>query len=95
MSVGLFNLLLKKPAEAIAFFKQSSSRAVTGNPGFLKELYFNMGQAQLQIGEKTAAEQSLQTALKPASEVKDHQKVLIAYQQLGDLAKARNLVDDV
>ena len=90
-SVGLFNLLQNKPSEAVAFFKQASSRVASGgNPGFLKELYFNMGQALLQIGEKGAAEQSLQNAIKPAVEAKDVQKSRIAYQQLGDLAHARN-----
>jgi len=88
-NIGLFNLMLKRPSEAVALFKQSRDRADVNNTGFLKELLFNMGQAQLQIGEKSAAEQSLLQALQPALTNKDTRKLLVAYQQLGELANER------
>jgi hypothetical protein len=89
-NIGLFNLMLKRPSEAVALFKKSRERADGNNVGFLKELYFNMGQAQLQIGEKSAAEQSLMQALPPSLSSKDNRKLLVAYQQLGELANERS-----
>ena len=89
-NVGLFQLMLKKPSEAVAILKQSRELADATNVPFMKELLFHLAQAQLQIGERSAAEQTLAEAMKPIQATQDGGRALIVYQQLGELAKARN-----
>lgn len=89
-NVGLFQLMLKKPSEAVAILKQSRQLADATNVPFMKELLFHLAQAQLQIGERSAAEQTLSEAMKPIQATQDGGRALIVFQQLGELAKARN-----
>ena len=88
-NLGLFNLMQGNPTEAVSLFKQSRDKADATNGGFLKELLFNMGQAQLQIGETSSAEEALRGCIAPATTAKDWRKVAAAHQQLGAVAAAR------
>ncbi len=89
-NVGLFQLMLKKPSEAVAILKQARQLADATNVPFMKELLFHLAQAQLQIGERSAAEETLAAVMKPIQATQDGGRALVVYQQLGELAKARN-----
>jgi tetratricopeptide (TPR) repeat protein len=88
-NVGFFQLMLKRPSEAVALLKQARELADQKNRAFVREVLFHLGQAQLQIGERSAAEESLQAALQPVQETRDGGKALTIYQQLGRLAQDR------
>ena len=89
-NVGLFQLMLKKPSEAVAILKQARQLADATNVPFMKELLFHLAQAQLQIGERSVAEQTLAAVMKPIQATQDGGRALIVYQQMGELAIARN-----
>ena len=87
-NVGLFNLMLKRPTEAVALFKQAREKLpANSSPNYVKELLFNLGMSQVQIGERQAGEQTLQAALQPATTAKDWGKVMLSHQQLAELAR--------
>ena len=88
-NVGFFQLMLKRPSEAVALLKQARQLADQQNRPFVREVMFHLGQAQLQIGERSAAEASLSEALQTAQETRDAVKALTIYQQLGRLAEDR------
>jgi tetratricopeptide (TPR) repeat protein len=88
-NVGFFQLMLKRPSEAVALLKQARQLADQQNRAFVREVMFHLGQAQLQIGERSAAEASLSEALQTAQETRDAVKALTIYQQLGRLAEDR------
>jgi len=88
-NMGFFNLMLGRATEAVSLFRQSRAGADAAEPGFNKELLFNMGNALLQIGEKGQAEETLKASLEPATAAKDWRKVMAANQQLATLAEER------
>ena len=88
-NVGFFQLMMKRPSESVALLKQALQLTDKNNRGFLKEVMFHLGQAQLQVGERSAAEQTLAQALQPIQETKDGAKAMTIYQQLGRLAEDR------
>ena len=49
-NVGFFQLVLKNPSESVALLKQALQLADKNNRGFVKEVMFHLGQAQLQVG---------------------------------------------
>ena len=81
--------MMKRPSESVALLKQALQLTDKNNRGFLKEVMFHLGQAQLQVGERSAAEQTLAQALQPIQETKDGAKAMTIYQQLGRLAEDR------
>ncbi len=89
-NVGFFQLMLKRPSESVALLKQALQLTDKNNKGFLKEVMFHLGQAQLQVGERSAAEQTLAQALQPIQETRDGAKAMTIYQQLGRLAEERS-----
>jgi tetratricopeptide (TPR) repeat protein len=88
-NLGLFHLMQGNVTEAVSIFRQSREKADASNAGFMKELLFNMGQALLQIGERSAGEQTLTEALGAAQQAKDWRKVTGAHQVLANLAAQR------
>lgn len=88
-NLGLFNLMQGNTTEAVSLFRQSREQADVSNAGFMKELLFNMGQALVQIGERSAGEQTLREALPAAQQAKDWRKVTAANQVLAQLAAQR------
>jgi tetratricopeptide (TPR) repeat protein len=88
-NVGFFQLVLKNPSESVALLKQALQLADKNNRGFVKEVMFHLGQAQLQVGERSEAEKMLSQALQPIQETKDGAKAMTVYQQLGRLAEDR------
>jgi tetratricopeptide (TPR) repeat protein len=88
-NLGLFNLMQGNTTEAVSLFRQSRDKADVSNAGFMKELLFNMGQALVQIGERSAGEQTLREALPAAQQAKDWRKVAAANQVLASLAAER------
>ena len=88
-NVGLFNLMMKRPSEAVALFKQAREKLpANSSAGFTKELLFNLGMAQIQIGERNTGQQALAASIQPATQMKDWNKVLVGHQQLAELARA-------
>ena len=51
-NVGLFNLMLKRPTEAVSLFRQAKDKMDATEPGFQKELLF--GNCSLQSGRPRA-----------------------------------------
>jgi len=92
-NMGFFTLMLGRATEAVSLFRQARDGAATAEPGFLKELLFNMGNALLQIGEKSQAEETLKASLEPSTATKDWRKVMAANQQLATLAEERGEID--
>jgi tetratricopeptide (TPR) repeat protein len=88
-NLGLFNLMQGNATEAVSLFRQSREKADVSNAGFMKELLFNMGQALVQIGERTAGEQTLREALPAAQQAKDWRKLTAGNQLLAQLASQR------
>jgi tetratricopeptide (TPR) repeat protein len=88
-NVGFFQLVLKRPSESVALLKQALQLADKKNLGFLKEVMFHLGQAQLQVGERSEAEKMLAQALQPIQQTGDAGKAMTVYQQLGRLAEER------
>ena len=88
-NVGFFQLMLKRPTEAVSLFRQSRQKASPQDRPFLKELLFNMGQALIEIGERTEGAEALRASIGPASETRDWRKVMVANQRLGDLSLER------
>ncbi len=88
-NVGFFNLMLRRPTEAVALFRQAHEKMDATQAGFRKELLFNFGQALLEIGEKAQAEEMLAASLAPAEEARDLRKVVAASRQLAELARER------
>lgn len=86
-NAGFFNLMLQRPTEAIALFRQSKDKANPQDTRFLKELHFNMAGALLAVGEKTQAEDLYKQAVGPATESKDWRKVVAANQQLAAISQ--------
>jgi len=81
-NVGLFNLMLKRPTEAVSLFRQAKDKMDATEPGFQKELLFNLGGALASIGEKSQAEDHFKSALAPATQAKDWRKVTAIHRQL-------------
>jgi len=92
-NVGLFQLMLQRPSEAIAFLKEARRLANTANAGFMKEVLFHLGQAQYQLGERSSAAETLQEALRPTQETRDANRALAIYQVLGKIARDNNDVN--
>lgn len=88
-NLGFFHLMLKRPTEAVSLFRQSRQKASPQDRPFLKELLFNMGQALLEIGERTEGADALRASIGPASETRDWRKVMVANQRLAELAVER------
>jgi len=88
-NLGLFNLMSQNTTEAVSLFRQARGKADVSNVGFMKELLFNMGQALLQIGERSAGEQTLREGLQAAQQAKDWRKVSAGNQTLARLAAER------
>lgn len=88
-NAGFFNLMLKRPTEAVALFRQSQEKANPQDTRFLKELNFNMAGALLAIGEKGQAEDLYKQAVGPATESKDWRKVVAANQQLATISEEK------
>lgn len=88
-NLGFFNLMTKRPTEAVSLFRQSRQKASPQDRAFLKELLFNMGQALLEIGERTEGADALRASIGPASETRDWRKVMVANQRLAELATER------
>ena len=86
---GLFNLLNKKPTEALAHFAQSEQRvAQLGEHPLVKELYYFKGVAHRQVNQNDEARQSLEKALPLLKDAKDWQKVAQSLSHLADVATA-------
>lgn len=88
-NAGFFNLMLQRPTEAVALFRQSKDKANPQDTRFLKELHFNMAGALLAIGEKGQAEDLYKQAVGPATESKDWRKVVAANQQLAAISEEK------
>ena len=88
-NIGFFNLMLQRPTEAISLFKQSRGKANAQDASFMKELLFNLGQAQLQIGERQAAVEALQQSIGASTAAKDWAKVCGANRSLAAVAEAQ------
>ena len=88
-NIGLFNLMLGRTTEAVSVFRQSRSVADSNDSNFQKELLYNLGVAQLQIGEKSQGEEALKAGLRHAEQAKDWKKVVGANEALADLEIAR------
>ncbi|MEL6341658.1 MAG: tetratricopeptide repeat protein [Myxococcota bacterium] len=88
-NLGLFHLMNNSPTEAVSLFRQARQKADASNAGFMKELLFNMGSALAQIGEKSAAEETLRESLPKAQQAKDWRKVIGANQMLARFAAER------
>lgn len=88
-NVGLFNLMLKRPTEAVSLFRQARQRMDATDPGFQKELLFNLGGALAAIGEKGEAEETFEACLGPATQAKDWRKLTAIHQQLGIFEEER------
>ncbi len=85
--VGFFQLMLDRPSEALALFKQARANAnLQQDPGFAKELLFNTGIAARRIGENGQAIEAFSAALPAAQAAKDGRRVMGANEALGDLA---------
>ncbi|MEC8423129.1 MAG: hypothetical protein VX000_05090, partial [Myxococcota bacterium] len=82
-------LMLQRPTEAVALFRQSKEKANPQDTRFLKELHFNMAGALLAIGEKLQAEDLYKQAVGPATESKDWRKVVAANQQLAAISEEK------
>ena len=86
-NVGFFTLVKNKPSEALTFFRQSEQRiGSVGNHPVVKELFYNMGMAYLQTGDRPKARASLQKSIKPSQQFKDHRKVVGALDALAGIA---------
>lgn len=88
-NVGFFQLLLGRANEAVVLFRQARTTADSNDSSFMKELLFNLGAAQMQIGEKSGAEEALKAALPHANKSSDWRKVVAASEQLAALATER------
>ena len=73
--------MLKNPSESVALLKQALQLADKNNRGFVKEVMFHLGQARLQVGERSEAEKMLSQALQPIQETKDGAKAMTVYQR--------------
>ncbi len=91
-NVGFFQLVLKRPSESAALLKQAlqvTQSTKNANAGFVKEVMFHLGQAQLQQGELSAAQDTLVKSLQPIQQTGDGAKAMTVYQQLGRMAEDR------
>jgi tetratricopeptide (TPR) repeat protein len=88
-NVGLFQLMSQKPSEAVALLKQARQIADTNNIGLMKEILFHLGMGQDQMGEKSAAEEALISALKPVQEARDVNKAMAIYEKLAEIANGK------
>jgi tetratricopeptide (TPR) repeat protein len=94
-NLGYFNLQLQKPTEALVFFKQSAERLqAAANHPFVKDLWFHMGQAHLQVGNDEDARQSLRSCLRPTQQAKDWKRMVTALEQLAGLEIKRGSTND-
>jgi len=88
-NIGFFNLMLRRPTEAVAIFRQSRQKANVQDRAFLKELLFNMGMALLEIGERSEGVDTLRASIGPATETRDWKKVTAANQRMGEVEADR------
>ena len=82
--MGFFNLMLGNDTEAVSLFKESRTSSDSQDPGFQKELLFNMGVALARSGDDVGAQEAYQAALEPAKASKDWRKVMGANEWLAD-----------
>lgn len=83
-NVGLFNMLLDRPTEALALFRQSRAAAnLQQDVVFAKELLYNQAVAAAKIGEGKEALESFSAMLPYAKQAKDNGKVFAALFNLG------------
>ncbi len=89
-NVGLFTLMLKKPAEALEMLKEARGKAnLVQDVMFAKELLYHLGVAAQQAGETDLAVESFNQALAAATQGKDPRKVMGSHRFLGELAQAK------
>jgi tetratricopeptide (TPR) repeat protein len=101
-NAGFFYFVSNKPTEALSYFRQAEDRvAQLGKHPVVKELFYFKGMAHLQAGQIDDAKKSLQAAIKPLQDAKDHRKMVSTLEQLagieekqGDPATAKKLLND-
>jgi len=94
-NIGLFNMMLGRPSEALTHFEEARSTVNGGaNAAFMKELLFNMGTTQIQAGDKEVGAETLRAALEPATSSKDWRKVVGVNTQLASLEAAKGNADE-
>jgi tetratricopeptide (TPR) repeat protein len=101
-NAGFFYFVSNKPNEALSYFRQAEDRiAQLGKHPVVKELLYFKGMAHLQAGQIDDAKKSLQAAIKPLQDAKDHRKMVSTLEQLagieekqGDPATAKKLLND-
>ncbi len=101
-NAGFFYFVSNKPTEALSYFRQAEDRvAQLGKHPVVKELLYFKGMAHLQAGQIDDAKKSLQAAIKPLQDAKDHRKMVSTLEQLagieekqGDPATAKKLLND-
>lgn len=83
-NVGLFSMLLDRPTEALALFRQARAAAnLQSDVVFAKELLYNQAVAAAKIGEGKEALESFSAMLPYAKQAKDNGKVFAALFNLG------------
>ena len=88
-NVAFYQLQLRHPTEAVSLFRQSKAKADPKDGAFLKELYFHMGHALLQIGQGNEGAQTVADSIAPATAARDWRKVMQAHQTLASVEEAR------
>lgn len=84
-NLGMFNLQLKRPTEAVSLFRQARQLANVQDQKFMRELQFNMGMALVQIGQRSEGADALRAAIEPATQSRDWRKVVVAHRTLADV----------